>query len=170
MQEPGSAIIIDTSSKQVIDSDSDTKKSLRAWLYLMKCAKRMEQEMSDRFRETYNSSFSRFDVMAHLHHAGDSGLSTSQLGARLLASKGNITRLLDRMEKDGLILRKTCSKDRRVSNVSLSRKGGELFSRMAHEHETWSHELFDVFSEEEKDMLVKLLKTVKTGMEDASNP
>lgn len=166
MQERSSAMTMDNLDEQLAP-DSNTKKSLRAWLYLMKCAKGMEQEMSDRFRESYNSSFSRFDVMAHLHHAGEKGISTSQLGGRLLASKGNITRLLDRMEKDGLVSRQTSSRDRRISNVSLSKKGVELFSQMAKEHEAWSHELFDVFSEEEKDLLVKLLKTVKSSMDNA---
>lgn len=138
-----------------------SKNALRAWLYLMKCAKHIEQEMSDRFRENYKSSFSRFDVMAHLHHAGNEGISTTNLASRLLASKGNITRLLDRMETDGLISRTPGSKDRRVSTVYLSQTGAELFARMASDHESWSQEMFAAFSEKKMNELIQLLKTVK---------
>ena len=141
--------------------ESDSKDSLRAWLYLLKCAKRMEQEMSDRFREEFNSSLSRFDVLAHLDMAGERGLSTSQLAGRLLASKGNITRLLDRMVQDGLILRRPDDSDRRISNVSLSQKGAALFNRMAPAHETWSHEILGALASEEKLDLVDLLRRLR---------
>ena len=134
--------------------------TLRVWQDLMKCCKRLEQEMSDRFRHTYNMSFSRFDVLANLHHAGESGMCTSQLGRRLLASKGNITRLLDRMEADELIIRKSCDTDRRVSKVYLSQAGAELFTGMVSRHETWCGELFSHLSEQDKERLISLLEVV----------
>ena len=151
--------------------DSDSKNSLRAWLYLLKCAKRLEQEMSDRFREEFSSSLSRFDVLAHLDLAGDRGLSTSQLAGRLLASKGNITRLLDRMVQDGLITRRPDESDRRISNVSLSEKGAALFSRMAPAHEIWSHEILGSLGSDEKLDLVRLLRQLRDELGAANgNP
>ena len=144
---------------------SPQKDSLRAWLYLIKCARRIDQVMSDRFRNRFNSSFPRFDVLAHLHQAGSQGLSTSLLAARLLASKGNITRLLDRMEHDGLILRQSHPEDRRISKVTLSPRGAELFERMAGEHEEWSHELLNQLNEADKQTLVRLLQQLSQGLE-----
>ena len=134
--------------------------TLRVWQGLMKCCKRLEQEMSDRFRHTYNISFSRFDVLTNLHYAGEAGMCTSELGRRLLASKGNITRLLDRMEGDGLIIRKSCHHDRRVSKVYLSDKGASLFTGMVSRHETWCGELFSHLSEMDKEKLISLLGVV----------
>ena len=142
-------------------ADSDPKKSLRAWLFLLKCAKRLEQEMADRFREQFSSSLSRFDVLAHLDLAGEEGLSTSQLAKRLLASKGNITRLLDRMEDDGLVTRRQHASDRRVSRVVLSAKGARLFNSMAPAHEAWSHEILSVLPPAERDQLIQLLRAVR---------
>jgi DNA-binding MarR family transcriptional regulator len=141
--------------------ESDSKKSLRAWLFLLKCSKRIEQDMSDRFREHFGSSLSRFDVLAHLDLAGEEGLSTSQLARRLLASKGNITRLLDRMEDDGLITRKQHATDRRVSRIVLSARGARLFSSMAPAHEQWAHEILSVLPPERRDELVQLLRIVR---------
>lgn len=140
---------------------ADSKNSLRVWLYLLKCVKHLEQEMSGRFRARFGSSLARFDVLAHLDRAGSEGLSTSQLAGRLLASKGNITRLLDRMEQDGLINRGDHAHDRRVSTVHLSTRGAELFRRMAPEHETWSHQVLAGLTPAEKEDLVSLLRRVR---------
>jgi DNA-binding MarR family transcriptional regulator len=139
----------------------DSKNSLRAWLYLLKCAKRLEQEMSDRFRAHFGSSLSRFDVLAHLDLAGPDGLSTSQLASRLLASKGNITRLLDRMEQDGLVERRTSSDDRRINKIHLSASGQTIFRQMAPAHETWAHEVFSGLNLQETNELLQLLRSVR---------
>ncbi|MBI1733132.1 MAG: MarR family transcriptional regulator [Gammaproteobacteria bacterium] len=145
--------------------DGDSKNSLRAWLYLLKCAKRLEQEMSDRFREQFQSSLSRFDVLAHLDLAGEKGLSTSQLAGRLLASKGNITRLLDRMAQDGLLERRGDDADRRVNKIRLSAGGAELFARMAPAHEKWSHEILGSTGSGDRDTLVTLLRQLRDHLE-----
>ena len=144
----------------------DSKHSLRAWLYLLKCSKKLDQIMSARLRRSYGSSLSRFDVLAHLDLAGDAGLSTSALAAKLLASRGNITRLLDRMEHDGLVFRNQHSSDRRVQNICLSRAGAELFRRMAPDHERWTHEVLSVLEPAEQEELVRLLKTVRERLEE----
>jgi DNA-binding MarR family transcriptional regulator len=145
--------------------DSDSKNSLRAWIFLLKCAKKLEQEISDRFREEFQSSLSRFDVMAHLDLAGEAGLSTSQLAARLLASKGNITRLLDRMAQDGLIERRGDDGDRRISKIRLSSKGAVLFGQMAPAHERWSHEILGTTGKADRDSLVSLLRRLHDQLE-----
>jgi DNA-binding MarR family transcriptional regulator len=150
--------------------DSRSKRSLRAWLQLIKCSKRVEQEMSGRLREHYQSSLSRFDVLAHLFEAGEQGLSTTQLANRLLASKGNITRLLDRMAEDELIRRQPNPTDRRISDVFLSKKGAEAFSRMAPAHQIWSDEVFDVLSDAEKETLIALLSRVRQRLERKPAP
>ena len=149
-----------------VASDTGSKRSLRAWLYLIKCSKKLDQIMSARFRHHYQSSLSRFDVMAHLDLAGEEGLSTSALAGKLLASKGNITRLLDRMGQDGLIIRHQHSTDRRVHNICLSKKGAEMFSEMAPDHERWIHEILSVLDSREQAELVRLLKTVRSRLED----
>ena len=145
--------------------EAKSKNSLRAWLYLMKCAKRIEQEMSGRLRVDYKSSMSRFDVLAHLYFAGPKGLSTSHLAKLLLTSKGNITRLLDRKVQDGLLERKANARDRRISEVFLSDAGTALFERMAPDHESWSDEMFGILSDKEINELVRMLRSVHHELE-----
>ena len=148
------------------NGDGASKHSLRAWLYLLKCSKELDQIMSDRLRRYYNSSLSRFDVLAHLDQAGNEGLGISVLAGNLLASKGNITRLLDRMEQDGLIIRHRQTTDKRIHTIRLTEKGAELFNRMAPDHERWTHEILNVLDTNEQEELVRLLKTVRSRLED----
>lgn len=142
-----------------------SKRSLRAWLHLIKCSKRVETAISDLFRAGFDSSLSRFDVLAHLDHVAPEGLSTTALAQRLLASKGNITRLLDRMAADDLIRRQPSVRDRRISHVFMTKQGAHLFRAMADEHEAWSDEMFGILGDEELDRLVELLDRVRKHVE-----
>ncbi|NKB36915.1 MAG: MarR family transcriptional regulator [Gammaproteobacteria bacterium] len=153
--------MLDTELDLGSESSPESKNSLRLWLNLYKCTKRLEQEMSDRFRENYSSTFPRFDVLAHLYQAGEQGMSTSLLGSSLMASKGNISRLLDRMEEDGLLERKLSEKDRRVSIVYMTENGSRLFKNMAAHHEAWTLEIFQDISAAEKEDLLALLKRIR---------
>ena len=71
-----------------------------AWVQLLKTAKRIESEVASHFANQHNTSLSRFDVLANLERSPGHATGTSQLSKMLLASRGNITRLLDRMEND----------------------------------------------------------------------
>lgn len=151
-----------TQGEAAVDDLPYSKHALRASLHLMKCSKRLEQTVNDLFRTRYQSSLSRFDVLAQLDHAGPDGLSTKALARRLVASKGNITRLLDRMEADQLIRRQPCSTDRRVSHILMTPIGAELFRSMAKDHEAWTERLFEVLSGEELETLVELVDRVRS--------
>ncbi len=66
----------------------------------------------------------QFGVLEALLHLGP--MSQSEIGDKLLKSGGNITLVIDNLEKCGLVLRQTGIKDRRVTNVSLTGKGKEM--------------------------------------------
>ncbi len=63
----------------------------------------------------------QFGVMEALLHLGP--MSQSEIGGKLLKSGGNITLVIDNLEKCGLVLRQTAARDRRVTTVSLTDKG-----------------------------------------------
>jgi len=145
--------------------DGHSKNALRSWLQLLKFSKRMEQRSNSRFVSDFNSSLSRFDVLANLHLAPGHHVSTTQLARMLLASKGNITRLLDRMENDGLIRRQINSQDKRVSEVFFTKAGRNLFEEMAAQHEHWTSEVFKVLSNQELKQLIDLVIKLRSRMD-----
>lgn len=150
-------------------ADTQSKDALRGELQLLKCAKRLEQFSSGRFRDAHGSSLSRFDVLANLARSPGGSLPTSTLAAALIASQGNITRLLDRMESDGLIARGGDESDRRVSVVSLTDAGRRAFRDMADDHEHAMGEIFGVLGDAETRQLIRLLGKIRARIDALDN-
>jgi DNA-binding MarR family transcriptional regulator len=63
-----------------------------------------------------------FDVLAQLSRAGGR-LRMSELADAVLLSRSGVTRLVDRMERDGLVRREQCPTDRRASYATLTAEG-----------------------------------------------
>lgn len=66
-----------------------------------------------------------YDVLLHLEEAPERRLRMSDLADRVLLSRSGITRLVDRLERDGLLRRENCTKDRRTCWAVLTDKGFE---------------------------------------------
>jgi DNA-binding MarR family transcriptional regulator len=79
-----------------------------------------------------------FDVLVHLAWAKDGVMPLRQLVASMVTgyqlSRSGLTRLLDRMERDGLVERTLSREDRRQFDVAISRQGREVFGRVWPEH------------------------------------
>jgi MarR family 2-MHQ and catechol resistance regulon transcriptional repressor len=103
-------------------------------------------------------------VLANLERCAGRAASTTELSRLLLASQGNITRLLDRMEQDRLVRRRPGAKDRRVSEVQMTRAGEALFARLARDHEAWTDGLFAGLGNEELKQLTGLLGKVRARL------
>ncbi|MDH5630696.1 MAG: MarR family transcriptional regulator [Gammaproteobacteria bacterium] len=145
---------------------SHSKNALRAWIQLLKSVKRIESQMNSHFVTEHGSSMSRFDVLANLDRCPNKKASTSQLSSMLLSSKGNITRLLDRMEDDGLVKRTTSTKDKRISEVAMTDSGKKLFSLLAADHEQWINSLFEEISNDDLLKLIDMMSNLRNKMGD----
>ena len=114
------------------------QQAVRLWLELLRCAKMMETNFGSKLRKNFGQSLTRFDALSQLYRADGMTLPVTILASRLLASaSNNITGLIDRMENDGLVVRKPNPDDRRSFIVRLTRKGASLFEDMAIEHGHW---------------------------------
>ena len=117
-------------------SRSPDKTRLRFWFRTYGAVAAMEREISARLRERFGCSLGRFDLMAHLFAAPE-GLTMSALSDRRFITGGAVTGLVERLAKEGLVLREVDATDRRVYRVVLTARGQALFTEMAGEHETW---------------------------------
>ncbi|GHF13504.1 MarR family transcriptional regulator [Kordiimonas sediminis] len=120
------------------------REALRMWLELTRATKSLEASISARLKKDFGQSFTRFDVCSQLYRAVSKTLSVTDLAKRLLASSShNITGLLGRMEKDGLVSRQRNPDDKRSMFISLTPDGIQLFEAMAKEHGNWVQESFN---------------------------
>ena len=85
-----------------------------------------------------------------------------ELSRRLMVSNGNVTGLVERLSREGLVKRITDATDRRSARVRLTRRGQAAFSRMATAHRNWLSELLGGLGGDAREMLWTELGDLKT--------
>lgn len=80
--------------------------------------------------KAYALTPSQYNVLRILRGAGAAGLCRNEVGQRLVTQVPDVTRLLDRMEDNGLISRQRGAADRRYVTTRITRKGLELVDKL----------------------------------------
>lgn len=96
----------------------------RLFVAILKTADTLGQQAEELIR-TANLTSTQYNVLRILRGAGPEGLACQAIGQRMIAHDPDITRLLDRMEKRGLINRERQKDDRRVVKTRITAKGLE---------------------------------------------
>ena len=97
----------------------------RIFLALLKAADALGQE-AEQLTRTANLTGTQYNVLRILRGAGPEGLACRGIGERMITHDPDITRLLDRMEKNGLITRERQKDDRRVVKTRITPRGLDL--------------------------------------------
>jgi DNA-binding MarR family transcriptional regulator len=97
----------------------------RIFLALLKMADALGQE-AEQLTRTANLTGTQYNVLRILRGAGPEGLACRGIGERMITHDPDITRLLDRMEKRGLITRERQKDDRRVVKTRITARGLEF--------------------------------------------
>jgi len=139
---------------------SDDHRALRIGLRLLTCTQMIERIVRSRLRERFGTTLPRFDLMAQLERHPE-GLKMNELSRLLMVTGGNVTTIVDQLEKEGLVERLDEPADRRAFRIHLTRTGERTFADMAREHEEWVLGLVSGLSRREQDDLLRLLAKVK---------
>ena len=143
---------------------ADQHASLRLWLRLLSCTTRVEDKIRQKLRESYDITLPRFDLMAQLERHPD-GLSMGELSRRMMVTGGNITTIVDQLEKEKLVLREVGANDRRSFTVKLTQAGKDAFTDMAIAHEAWVADMFEGLSVDQQSQLYTLLGAMKKNLQ-----
>ncbi|MEM1415873.1 MAG: MarR family transcriptional regulator [Myxococcota bacterium] len=132
------------------------------FLELMRTHEAYDTEAA-RFFKTFEVTAQQFNVLRILYVRGDGpGIACSQISKHLLNRVPDMTRLLDRLERAGLVERERCSSDRRVVRARLTAKGHTLVERI-HEPLLAMHErLTGHLDATEGRELIRLLQKART--------
>jgi MarR family 2-MHQ and catechol resistance regulon transcriptional repressor len=103
---------------------------------------------------------SQFGVLEAIHHLGP--LSQSEIAKKVLKSTGNITLVVDNLEKRDLVKRER-QQDRRYFAVRLTTKGRKLIGAVFPRHASKIREEMGVLSSAEQEVLGKLCR--KLGLQ-----
>ena len=112
----------------------------------------------DEILQTKNLNISKFNILMIIKHAGGyDGIQQNEISKRLLVTASNITKLLDKLEKDGLITRNSKKDDRRVKLIRITDYGSKLLDTVWPEYKQAIEKLMSKFAPEKVDEIEKIL-------------
>lgn len=106
-----------------MDESEPTSMEIAAWIRLMRVSRTVLAAIEGELRGAGLPALGWYDVLLELERAGEDGLRPRTLQDRLLLAQYNLSRLVDRMERAGLIRRQPCPADARGQVLTLTAAG-----------------------------------------------
>ena len=105
-----------------------------AWVAFLRGHSTLSKRLDALLREGHGLTLNEYEVLLHLHLAGEERLRRTDLAGRLLITQGGVTRLLSGLEARGLVRRADCESDRRVVYAELTGAGRDLAEAARRDH------------------------------------
>ena len=103
---------------------------LAAWRAFLRAHSTMLRRIGRDLEDAELPPLSWYDVLAALRDAEGRRLKQVELAERVLLSNSGLSRLVDRIERAGLVRRVSCPQDRRSFHVELTDSGNAMLERM----------------------------------------
>lgn len=146
--------------REKVQDDQDAgvpRAAVLAWLRLTRVYQRLDHATAELMR-TWDLSVAQFDVLNHL--GLHEGITQQELADRLLVTKGNISQLIARMERHGLIRR---GQEGRARRLALTDKGRRVREAAVPAQEALVARHFAALTTDEVRALQRLLRRVERG-------
>ncbi|MFF2092363.1 MarR family winged helix-turn-helix transcriptional regulator [Paenibacillus sp. NPDC058174] len=111
---------------------------------------------ADRDIRKHGLNRTEFGVLELLHHKGPQPLQ--QIGGKVLMSSGNITYVVDKLEKKKLVCRKASTEDRRLTYAEITEAGTRFIEEVFPAHADVIRSAVDGLTAAEKQAASALLK------------
>lgn len=146
-------------------SDLLTPQELQFWLTFLHASHAVKQQLAEDMYRVNGISIGWYDVLINLYRGEDGGLRMQDLAERVFMSNSGLTRLLDRMIEEGLVIRDTCAEDRRVFLAVLTEKGRALLEELLPQHQARIRSyLLQHLTAEEMEVMGNALQRVQAGI------
>src|SRR3954464_11374275 len=137
---------------------------LGAWRGLLRVHTALVKALDAELTAEHDLPLSSYEVLITLESAPGHKRRMAELAASVLLSRSGMTRLVDRLEREQLLARDTCTADGRGCFAVLTPKGGELLARARPTHLEGVRERFLAhFSEEELRLFADAWERVLPG-------
>ncbi len=137
-----------------------TNENLKLFVVLNKCTLSIGKKSEKNIKIT-GLTVPQFSVLEMLYHKGD--LKVGDIIEKSISSVGNISLIIDNLQKLEFVEKRKCKSDGRITYVSLTEKGRNLIASMWPGHEADLDNIMSVLNSEEKDTLITLLKKLGKG-------
>ena len=141
---------------------SPSPERLRAWRLFFESALALLDVLDAELEEVVGIPQRWYDVLVHLEESPQ-GLPMNELAERILYSKSGFTRVVDRMEEEGLVRRARPENDRRTILILLTDNGTETLKRARRHHRDGIQRHFSVhLTDADIKALTRALEKVST--------
>ncbi len=140
---------------------------VRIMVHLVKIAEAYDADAT-RFLKKYGLSILQYNVLRIVRGMGDDGIPSQEIKNRMVHRVMDVTRLVDRLETNGLVTRLRPKSDRRQVLVRLSNKGKKLMEEMDEPFVKLLRSQIPNLSEAELSRLESLLHKVRSAVETSS--
>jgi DNA-binding MarR family transcriptional regulator len=123
---------------------------LGAWRGMLRVHAELTRALDAELSEAYGLPLSSYEVLLFLADSPEGRMRMSELADSVLLSRSGLTRLVDRLERNGLLERVQCSEDARGYFAQITPEGRALFAQARQTHLAGVRRLFlNRFSREE---------------------
>jgi DNA-binding MarR family transcriptional regulator len=147
---------------------------LRAWVAFLQAYAVVTRRLEAELQAERGLGLADYDALVQLAVAEDRRLRMSELADRVVLSRSGVSRLVDRLEADGLVARRACPTDARGSWAELTPAGLDRLRTAAPVHLRGVDEHFlSPIAEADREGLVRALEGVVHGsraLDAASTP
>jgi DNA-binding MarR family transcriptional regulator len=142
-----------------LTNQPSTKPAASAWLGLLRAQAAARRALEPALQAAHGLTVVGYEALLLLSRAEHGSLRRVDLAEGLGLTASGVTRLLDGLERDGLVEKGTCASDARVTYAVLTGAGRERLDAASCSHSGSVRELFgEHFSEDELETLAALLE------------
>ncbi len=115
-------------------------------------------------------NIAKFNILMIVKHIGkDNGVQQNEISSQLLVTASNITKMLDKLENNGLITRNDKKGDRRVKIIKITSKGSKLLDEIWADYSDIVQKIAPKMSQDKKKELLKKLSSWSDYISDCNN-
>ena len=141
-----------------------TDLELETWRLFITTNARIIDRIDTNLRDAQQIPLNWYDVLIELHEAPDNRLRMSELAERVLLTRSGLTRLVDRLEKEGYLTREIDPSDRRGFYAIITDAGRNAMKSAWPNYATSINDLFaQHLSDDEAKLLTDIFKRMLAG-------
>ncbi|MGA2455350.1 MAG: MarR family transcriptional regulator [Solirubrobacteraceae bacterium] len=143
------------------EQESLTLGELRAWRGLLRAHACLAKRLDAELEQAHGLPMTSYEVLYHLEEASGGRMRMCELAEQAQLSRSGLTRLVDRLEREGLLERCSCDHDARGSYACLTHTGRERLeeARVTHLGVVREH-FFSRFTERELSTLADMWERI----------
>ncbi|MGW0196324.1 MarR family winged helix-turn-helix transcriptional regulator [Nonomuraea sp. NPDC003201] len=109
----------------LLRDESLTAEELAVWRMMQRAQVRITRHLETELLVAHDLPLASYEVLVQLAEAPERRLRMNDLAGRVLLSRSGLTRLIDRLQRDGLVSREACADDARGLFAVLTDAGAE---------------------------------------------